>query len=259
MGKIAFTIGPFMFHWYGLIIAFSVFIGMVVTIWQTRVRGKRAKHVINLVLLGVPSGIITARLYYVAANWKIYAGDWAETLYIWHGGLAIYGAIIGTILVVYLYTYLHKISFGCWLDVIAPGMAIGQAIGLWGNFINQEAFGYPTDASWGIYIDFAYRPIGYEQYDYFHPAFLYESCWNIFLFLILLAVSFVQIRYKRIQPGSIFLLYIILYSFGRFLVEGIRLDSEMIYGFRLTQIICVLSITAATWLLLRIIGLYRRG
>lgn len=258
MGKAALTIGPFIFHWYGLIIAFSVFIGMIVSIWQTRLRGERAKHIINLVLLGVPCGIITARLYYVAANWNLYASDWRESFFVWHGGLAIYGAIIGVILVAYLYSAMYKLSFGFWMDVIAPGMAAGQAIGLWGNFINQEAFGYPTEAPWGIYIDFANRPQGYEQYDFFHPAFLYESCWNILLFFILLAVSYVQIRYRRIQPGSIFLLYIILYSIGRFFIESIRLDSELVNGFRLTQIVCVLSAITAIGLLLRINRLYRR-
>jgi phosphatidylglycerol:prolipoprotein diacylglycerol transferase len=121
-------------------------------------------------LYGIPVGIIVARLYYVISNWNLYISQPVEVLFIWHGGLSIYGALFGIILVIYGYTRYNNLPFWHWADLAAPGLAISQAVGQWGKFINQESFGYPTDATWGVYIDFAFRPDGYEQYDFFQPT-----------------------------------------------------------------------------------------
>jgi len=250
MNIIAFSIGPLVFHWYGVILSFSIFIGLLISIWQTKIFGDSLKHLFELVIFCVPVGILFSRIYYVAANWDLYRNVPLEWLTFWHGGLAIHGAFIGVIATLWFYTYKTTIPFWHWGDILAPGLVMAQAIGQWGNFINQEAFGYPTAASWGIYIDFAYRPLGYERYDYFHPTALYESGLAFFIFLVLVLCNSFKGKLFHIKEGSVFLGYIILYSIGRFFIESLRLDSEMLLGIRLAQVVCVLSILLASWLLI---------
>lgn len=249
MNTIAFSIGPLVFHWYGLILAFSMLVGVLVSVWQAKLFGDSLNHLFELVLLSVPSGVIFARIYFVAANWDIYCSDPLEWLIIWHGGLAIHGALIGIMVALWVYTYKNKLSFWLWGDILVPGLLISQAIGQWGNFINQEAFGYPTAASWGIYIDFANRPQGYERYDYFHPTALYESGLAFFIFIVIILCNRFKGKLCSIKEGSLFLIYILLYSTGRFFIESLRLDSEIFLGIRLAQAICVLCITVTISLL----------
>jgi phosphatidylglycerol:prolipoprotein diacylglycerol transferase len=128
-------------------------------------------------------------------------------------------------------------------------LAIAQVVGQWGNLINQEAFGYPTNVSWGIYIDYADRPIGYEQFDFFHPVFLYASLWNLVIFIVLIGLAWYQRKTQNLQSGYIFLLNIILYAAGRLAMEGLRLDSELLGGFRLAQIMGIIDIVISLWLL----------
>lgn len=236
MDKVAFSLGILSFHWYGLIMALAVLLGLAVSLWQARMYKERLEPVFDLIIYGVPVAIILSRVYYVLVNYELFLDNPIESFYIWHGGLAIHGALLGMLLVLYTYTRIYKMPFWKWADILAPGMILGQAVGQWGNFINQEAFGYPTNVSWAIYIDYAYRPLGYEQYDFFHPAFLYSSGWDIIVFLILLGLNFYQFRYKSLRSGNIFLLYMLLYSIGKFFIEGIRLDSEMYAGFRIAQL-----------------------
>jgi phosphatidylglycerol:prolipoprotein diacylglycerol transferase len=249
MSTIAFSLGSFVFHWYGLIIAFALFSGLMISLWQSRAQGEHFVHIVDLVLYAIPVGIIMARIYYVLLNWTLYVDNPSELFFIWHGGLALDGALLGGILTIFVYTRVHNLDFWRWADIIAPGAVLGQAIGQWGKLINQESFGYPTYAPWGIYIDFAYRPKGYEQYDFFHPIFLYESGWDLAIFLLLLIGILFQIRYHRIQTGSIFLVYILLHSIGRFMIEEFRFDGEIIFGFYLTPIICIVSTIIALWML----------
>lgn len=249
MNTIAFKLGPCIFHWYGLILVLAILLGLGVSIWVARLHRMTVNTVAELLLCCVPAGLIAARLYYVAANWHLYAKSPVEILYIWHGGLAVHGAFAGLVTAVYFYTRLRGLAVWTLLDVIAPGISLTHAVGQWGNFINQEAFGYPTSAAWGIYIDYANRPNGFEQYDYFHPTFLYEFGFEIIICLILIVLNIMQVKFKRPAQGSIFLLYMILYSIGRIFIESFRIDSEFIYGVRLAQAACILTITIAIWLM----------
>ncbi len=251
MTKVAFAWGIITFHWYGLIVAGAVLIGLLVSIRQARIYNRPMEPVIDFFLYGAPIAILSARLYFVAANWKFYAHNPGEIFLIWHGGLALHGALIGLVLVLVIYTRRHKLPFWEWADILAPGLAISQAIGEWGNFINQDAFGYPTNGPWGIYIDFAERPLGFKQFDFFQPAFLYESIVGATIFFLILLGSYLQFSRRgwRIRSGSFFLGGILLYSLGRFFIEGIRIDSEMVAGYRLGQLVCAALAVVAVLLL----------
>jgi len=249
MDTVAFSVGIVTIHWYGLIISFSVFVSLMVSFWQAWIRRESLNPIIDLAVYGIPVAIIMARIYYVMFNWQLYEKHLLESLFIWHGGLAIHGAIIGMILTITGYTFIKKMPFWYWADIMAPGFAIAQALGQWANFINQEAFGYPTDFPWGVYIDYAYRPPGYEAYDYFHPTFIYESICSLLIFLVLVICSYCQVNLKRFKTGNIFLLYILLYSLSRLFIEGLRIDSEFVGEYRLAQLVSLISIIIAIGLL----------
>lgn len=226
MCKVAFTLGPFVFYWYGMIIAVAVLAAFAVVLWQSRLFRDPTLPLVDLTLYGVPAGIVCARIYYVLANWELYRDNPVESLYIWQGGLASAGAMIGFVAVLYSYVRANGLSFWHWSDLLAPGLAVGQAVGQWANLINQESFGYPASSSWGVYIDYALRPTGFEQFDYFQPVFAYESSWNMLLFLLTVVFAYGQRKYKWLQPGSLFLLYIAFYSLGHVYLTGLRLDSD---------------------------------
>jgi len=174
-----------------------------------------------------------------------------EIFYIRRGGMGIYGAIAGGVLAVVLYARRAVLDPWVWLDLGAPGLALGQAIGRWGNFFNQELYGRPTDLPWAVFIEPAYRLPGYAQFERYHPTFLYESLWNLMTFVVLLLVAR---RYaERLLKGEIVGLYVILYSTGRILTEFVRLDSPTWGGVPIAQIL------AGTLILLTAAGLvYRR-
>lgn len=243
MGKIAFTMGTIHFSWFGLILATATIVAFAINWYYIRMRNENVDNLLDLALYSIPIGIVSARFYYVAVNWQLYADNPSEILQIWHGGLAIHGALIGVILTIWVYSQIKKISFWRWVDLVVPGLIFGQAIGQWGNFINQDAFGYPTDDPWGIYIDFMNRPPGYEQFDFFHPTFLYECGWDLFIFIILITASWITLKKSnKVASGSLFLLYLILYSIGRFVIEGFRIDSEMLGDWRLAQLVSAVTI-----------------
>jgi phosphatidylglycerol:prolipoprotein diacylglycerol transferase len=224
MCKVAFTVGPFIFYWYGLFLAFSIITGMGIT-WWILVRYKQPpEFLLDLVLFGVPIGILFARLFYVFMNWHTYAEEPFETFYLWRGGLDMQGALLGFIIVLFTYTRYRKISFPEWADRIAPGLAAGYIVSRWGDFFTQENFGLPTDAPWGIYIDFGYRPEGYQQYDYFHPIFLYETVTGIFIFFVLLTIMAMRRRLKIKRDGGLFLLLLIMYSLNDIMLSGVQFD-----------------------------------
>lgn len=243
MGKaIAFKLGPLTFYWYGIIIAMGILVGFLAAVWQAKRRGENAEHILDILFYALPLSIVGARLYYVLFSWEQYKNNPWEALAIWHGGLAIHGAIIAAVLVVIVYARVHKLDFWHWADICAPSLVLGQAIGRWGNFVNQEAFGAPTNVPWAIPIDYRNRPLGYEQYDFFHPTFLYESLWNLAVFFILQILSTYQVKYRRLVQGGIVLSYFGLYSLGRFFVEGLRLDSLMLGPFRVAQLVSVVLV-----------------
>lgn len=184
------------------------------------------------------SAIVGARIYYVLFSPAAYLARPAEALAVWHGGLAIHGALIGGITSTVIYARRHGLNFWYWADILAPSIILGQAIGRWGNYMNQEAFGGPTRLPWGIYIEPAKRPLEWARFTHFHPTFLYESLWSLAGFAILLYLSRRQTARPALWPaGSIFLVYAIYYSIGRFFIEGLRTDSLMLGPVRVAQLV----------------------
>lgn len=221
----AFQIGPVVFHWYGVLVVLAIIAGLITALLAARCRGQETDTVYNLALVGVPAGIMGARLYYVAAHWSLYAANLSEILAIEHGGLAFEGTLLGSVLACFLYLRLTGKNFWLWADVCTPGLLVGQAIGWGASFINQEAFGYPTTSSWGIYIDYNLRPPGYEGYDYFTPVVIYEFLWDVAALVLILVVARVWRRFFGAQgQGLLFISYMTLSLLGRVIIDPLRLD-----------------------------------
>jgi phosphatidylglycerol:prolipoprotein diacylglycerol transferase len=175
----------------------------------------------------------------VLFQWSYYSQHPSEILAIWRGGIAIHGAILGGILAAVIFSRLKKCSFWRLADVVAPSLILGQAIGRWGNFFNSEAFGSPTDLPWKLLIPLDRRPAGYESIGYYHPTFLYESLWNLMVFGLLMTLF---VRVPKAKRGTVFLIYAIAYSCGRFWIEGLRTDSLMLGPLKMAQMISLIGI-----------------
>jgi phosphatidylglycerol:prolipoprotein diacylglycerol transferase len=241
MSPVIFKIGPVSIRWYGVLIMAGVILGLFLAGREGKRQGVSVGFIHDLFFYLLISAIIGARLYYVIFSWHLYRDNLGEIFAFWHGGLAIHGAIIGGTLAGLVYTRLKGLSFWQVADICAPSLILGQAIGRWGNYFNQEAFGEPTNLPWGIFIDKAHRPLQYIQETHFHPTFLYESLWDFSVLFFLLWIR----RRRSIIRGDVFLAYLMLYSLGRFWIEGLRMDSLMFVGFRAAQIISLLIIVLA--------------
>jgi len=249
-GPIALQIGPLSIRWYGLLIATAVLLGTSLAHREAIRRGEDPDQLLNIIVLGVMSALVGARLYYVLFNWGYYGPRPSKILAVWEGGLAIHGGIIGGVLATAIYTIRKKLPMLTYIDIMAPSLVLGQAIGRWGNFFNQEAFGTPTDLPWKLYIEPYHRPPYLAAFEYFHPTFLYESLWDLGVFLIL---YFLLRRRLQQAPAALSLCYLGLYSFGRFFVEGLRIDSLMLGPLRAAQVVSLalmaMSLFALVWLL----------
>lgn len=208
-----------------------LFLGMIFGIITTCMISKKYYKNVDLDILTdflpflIIFSMIGARIYYVLLSYEYYVKLPKEIFIIWHGGISIHGAILGGLIAGIIYfKCVKKIPVLPYADVISYGLAVGQAIGRWGNFFNQEAFGTPSNLPWKLYIEPASRPAALMQYSYFHPAFLYESIWNIFVFLILF---FAVRKFTKDRSGIIFFSYLLLYSVGRIFIENIRIDSVL--------------------------------
>ena len=223
------TIFGFTIHWYGVLIALGV-LGAVLLAWRREARlGLKKETTLDLALICVPAGILCARLYYVLFSWNYYAAHPAEILDLRGGGLAIYGGVIGGVLAGWLYSRVKKIPFGTLADLVAPGLAFGQAVGRWGNFLNQEAYGAAvTNAK----MQFFPLSVYIEGSGWHYATFFYESAWCA------LICTFLLIAEKRgffRKKGDTFLWYLFLYALERCLVEGLRTDSLYIGPLRVSQ------------------------
>jgi phosphatidylglycerol:prolipoprotein diacylglycerol transferase len=246
-GPIMLELGPLAIRWYGFLIACAVVIGVSLSQWLAQKRGLDPDVVGDLVIWLVIGAIPGARLYYVAFEWQNYASRPWDILAIWQGGIAIHGAIIGGTIAAILFARSQKISFWRLIDVIAPSLILGQAIGRWGNFFNSEAFGRPTDLPWKLFIPLRNRPPQWSSFDYFHPTFLYESLWNLGVFAVLLSLFFWGLRHPgALKVGTLIFAYLILYSLGRVWIEGFRTDSLMVGPLRVAQIISLIEIALGT-------------
>ncbi len=228
INPVAFSIFDINIMWYGILIASGVLIGTLLALRESRRIGFRDEDLMDLLIVAIPSAIIGARLYYVIFQFDYYKDNLSEIINVRGGGLAIHGGIIAAVIVGAIFCKIRKVNFWQIADITAPSIILGQAIGRWGNFINQEAYGTTTDLPWGMIVD------GQKV----HPTFLYESLWNIVVFIFLLWYR----RKGRKEDGEVFLLYAILYSVGRFFVEGLRTDSLMFGGFRVAQVISIIII-----------------
>lgn len=235
---IIITIGPFTIRWYGALIATGIVLAYLLGRNFALKEGIKEDYLVEMVFWGIIAGIIGARLYYVAFNFDYYRDNPIEILEIWNGGLAIHGAFFGGLFAGFLYTRLKKsagIRFFQASDIFTAVLPLAQAIGRWGNFMNHEAYGTPTDLPWKMFVPRGYRMPGYTQYKYFHPTFLYESLWDIFVFIVLF-----NYMKKRKRYGEVTGLYMILYSMGRFVIEGLRLDSLYVGGLRTAKLVSVI-------------------
>ncbi len=219
-------IGPFTIGWYGILIATAVIAAIAISAIEAKRRGEEVEHVLNIAFIILPLGIIGARLYHVIDLWDYYSQD--PMLIIGGQGLGIFGAITGGVIGLVAYTLWKKLRTLRWLDIPAPGLILAQGIGRWGNFFNQELYGYPTDVPWAIYINPANRLPGFGAFSHFHPLFLYESLWNFLGFATLMILGR-KLR-RRLLDGDIFLLYVIYYSVGRFFLEGLKIDVWTVGG-----------------------------
>lgn len=238
LDPVAFTIVGLEVRWYGILISLGMFIGLYLALREIRRLGEDEDKFLTLFLYVIPAAIVGARLYYVAFSGSLewYLRNPLQIIDTRQGGLAIHGGLIGGFLVGWLFARRHKIHFRKWADVVVPSVILGQAIGRWGNFFNQEAYGRETTLPWAMYIDGAYR----------HPTFLYEFLWNLLVFAWLLR----QRRHKKFE-GELTLWYFLLYSLGRFFIEGLRTDSLMLGPLRVAQLLSLVLIVACSYLLWR--------
>ncbi len=253
-------IGPIIFRWYGFLIAIAVLIGLNLSNYLAKLRGIKNNLISDLLPILVISSIIGARLYYVLFQWNNYENDLISIFSIWRGGIAIHGALIGGVISLIYFCRWNKQAFWNLLDILLPSVALGQAIGRWGNFFNNEAFGVPTNLPWKLFIPISYRPQEFMNFNFFHPTFLYESIWDFGVFLVLITLLYIQSeRPKALRYGACSCFYMIFYSLGRVWIEGLRTDALCIAGIpplceggiRVAQLVSISLIGAG------LIGLWR--
>ncbi|WP_082233393.1 prolipoprotein diacylglyceryl transferase [Halobacillus massiliensis] len=255
LDRVLIQFGPLSIYWYGVIIATGAFLGLLIATRESERLGLKKDYLVDIVVYAIPIAILCARIYYVIFEWDRYVGEpWWKIFAVWEGGIAIHGALIGSFVTAYVYTKLKGLSFWMIADIAAPSIILGQAIGRWGNFMNQEAHGGPvSETFYNNYMQYLPNFINQQMCidgTIYHPTFLYESLWSMLGFILLLVL-----RYK-VNPrrGEIFLSYLIWYSVGRFFVEGLRTDSLYLFGdIRTAQFISILLIAGAV-----IAMIYRR-
>ncbi len=249
---IAFRVFGWPIHWYGIIIALGFLLAVAFCSRRASRYGVEQDDIIDLLIYAVPLCIIGARLYYVIFYLDLYRNvdgglDFGRMVRIWDGGLAIYGGIIAAILVLLVFCKKRKLCFLAFADLGSFGMLIGQLVGRWGNFVNVEAYGGPTDLPWrmGIYDD---AVTGVYQYMEVHPTFLYESLWNLLGLLLLIFI----VEKRRKFDGQIFLSYMAWYGLGRSWIEGLRTDSLYFFstGLRVSQVLAIVIFVVATAVLI---------
>ncbi|MGG5253443.1 prolipoprotein diacylglyceryl transferase [Neobacillus sp. SM06] len=248
LNRVAFELGPFTVYWYGIIIGTGVLLGWLLAQRESKKLGLGQDTLADLLLWAIPIAIISARIYYVLFEWGYYQKHPSEIIAIWNGGIAIHGAIIGGVITALVFSRKKGISFWKIADIIAPSLILGQAIGRWGNFMNQEAHGGEVSRAFleNLHLPKFIIDQMYINGTYYHPTFLYESTWDFIGFLILLGLR----RVPALKRGELFLSYLIWYSIGRFYVEGMRTDSLMLTSsLRIAQIVSLVLIVGGIFLI----------
>lgn len=239
----SFTLGPLTIHWYGVIIAAGFLLAVAYCARRSKSFGIESDAVYDVIIYGLPVGLICARAYYVIFYLDLFKGkSFLDYIAIWNGGLAFYGGLIGAALTLVVYCRIKKIPFLPFMDVASLGFMIGQFVGRWGNFMNREAYGYETDLIWRMGLTMGGNTI------YVHPTFLYESLWNLVGFII---IHFYSKKHRRFD-GEIFLMYLGWYGLGRVWIEGLRTDSLYFFGtgIRISQLLAGVCAAAAAVILI---------
>jgi phosphatidylglycerol---prolipoprotein diacylglyceryl transferase len=250
---------PFVIYYYGIILMSGALMGGWLASREAGRRGHDPEKVWDLLIWLIIGGIIGARLWHVftpspssiaqGITTQYYLTHPLDLINLRRGGLGIPGAVIGGAVALFFFARRQKWNFAEWVDISAPGLALGQAIGRWGNYFNQELYGAPTNLPWRIFIDPQHRVKGFEAYDYFHPLFLYESLWNLgnMFLLIWLTRKFKDV----LKTGDVFLAYMVIYPVGRFLLDFLRLDASQLGGINANQtfmaVVAILSAAVLFW------------
>ena len=248
LNRVAFELGPFTVYWYGIIIGTGVLLGWILAQRESKKLGLGQDTLADLLLWAIPIAIISARIYYVLFEWGYYQKHPSEMIAIWNGGIAIHGAILGGVITALVFSKKKGVSFWKITDIIAPSLILGQAIGRWGNFMNQEAHGGEVTRAFleNLYLPKFIIDQMYINGTYYQPTFLYESTWDFIGFLILLGLR----RLPSLKRGELFLSYLIWYSIGRFYVEGMRTDSLMLTSsLRIAQVVSLVLIAGGIFLI----------
>jgi len=235
-------LGPLQVRLYGAMIGLGALIAVNWADRRWRREGGTAGEMGNVAVWAIPAGLIGARAYHVATDWKSYRANWLNAFAIWHGGLGIPGGVVAGVIVGVVVARRRHLPAARLLDMAAPALPVAQAIGRVGNWFNQEVFGRPTTLPWGLRIDPAHRPDGLQRFATFHPTFLYEGLWNLALAALLVALE----RRRRLRPGELFNLYVLGYGVGRLWVESLRADrASLIFGIRINLWVSGLAIVGA--------------
>ena len=237
----SFSLGPLTIHLYGLVIAVGLMLAVLYCCRRCKEFGLKEDDILDGVLWITPFAIVCARIYYVVFSWQDYAANPISVLYIWEGGIAIYGGVLGAVLGIAVFCRIKKLKMATVLDLVLLGFLIGQSIGRWGNFFNREAFGAPTETFFRMGLMNSVT----GQWEYYHPTFLYESVWNLVGLVLLHFLS-----KKRRYDGQVALGYAAWYGLGRTFIEGLRMDSLDWGSFRVSQVLAAVSCTAAVCVLL---------
>jgi phosphatidylglycerol---prolipoprotein diacylglyceryl transferase len=255
-----FHLGPLYIRFYGILIMLGAIAATYLAAYLAKKRGENPEVAWDMLIWLLIGGIIGARLWHIlfppASMIKVglttgyYLTHPLDAINTTNGGLGIPGAVIGGALALFWYTRRHRMSFAVWVDLVAPGLALAQAVGRWGNFLNQEIYGLPTDLPWKIYIDPAHRDPAFSNVAYYHPLFLYESLYNLLNMAFLLWAG--KKWKKWLRPGDLFIIYLITYPFFRFWLEFLRLDPAPVAGIDVNQtVMAVVTVAAAALLFVR--------
>jgi phosphatidylglycerol---prolipoprotein diacylglyceryl transferase len=253
----SFGVGPVTIHYYGIILALAVLGAFLLAKKRREEYGLEEKQAEDIIFWTIIGGFVGARLYHVISSVGFYLNNPTDILKVWNGGLSIYGAVIGGAIVLILASKIFnlKSSILNLLDWLVPSLLVGQIIGRFGNLFNYEAYGYPTNLPWKMFVPEQFRPAQYQNFNFFHPWFLYEVLGNLFILVIVLIVSkraFSQAgEGDNGSAGKVVFLYLLLYNVLRFCLEFLRIDSTFISGFRLNAVVSLIVFLIAAGVLFR--------